>query len=509
MPKDTRPLGNKRLLRSQPHKIDRQRVLSSILMKYVVGVEKPKFLGVTNCSKWVNTHEAGKSSVVIEGRGNKVKFLGVKTCGSYDCPICANYVRKREAEKVSKSVKACLWDGGEVRFITATKAPEIDDALSVEQVQRYKSKAIKLVNNYNKNNGTSIGLWITIEHTISSKIMTKNHTGASCHAKLYLHAHIHGLLTVSKSDTKHTKVVEQRLGDLWSEVVVSLGGKTFARSGEFLEAVGYQVDVVTEESGIADYLNKLMNPVDNIGLETTMGQLKGNNKTGRGLMVALDRLMDGECSDWEYREIRRLVDVWFVSMFRKNRMNRNTHFKALVERFDNIRYKIVADYHDRVYGDYVLRKYEEYAEKWRWLGMPKTSINFGWRHSIEKPRHEQYVDETYERLANGSEVDGYIFPLHSFERERISPDTEPDWIEVINGYVWDEMTRSGHHGLIADIVTGYHQRGEGKGAYDALMKLNKQVGDLMCGKQEFASRGVATVVMCCYVDGHYLNGDYR
>ncbi len=514
MPKDTRPLGNKRLLRSQPTRIDRQRVLSSILMKYVVGVEKPKFKGITNCSKWVNNHAGGKSSVVIECKENKVKFLGMKTCGSYDCPNCANYVRKKEADNVSKSVKACLWDRGEVRFITATKAPEIDDKLSVDQVQTYKSKAIKLVNNYNKNNGTTIGLWITIENTISSKTMHRDHNNVSCHGKLYLHAHAHGILTVSNLDKVHTRVIESRLRSLWSEVVVSMGGKTFASvditgnhtqsKGRYLEAVGFRSDVVTEDKGIGDYLNKLMNPVDNIGLETTMGQHKGNNKTGRGLMVALDRLMDRDCSQFEYREIRRCIETWFVSMFRKNRMNRNVHFKQLVSRFEDIRYKIIADYHDRVYGDFLDKEYSKYASRY---SMKKSCIDFGWKRSIEKREAEEYVEEVYERLANGAEVDGYIFPLYSFERERISQDVAPDWVEVINGYLWDEMTRIGYFGLIADIVVGYRQRSQGKASYDALMRLNKQVGDLDYGKQDFVSRRVASVVMCAYTDG-ILMGDY-
>ena len=340
MPKDTRPLGNKRLLRSQPTRIDRQRVLSNILMKYVVGVDKPKFVGIANCCKWVNTHEAGKSSVMIECVENKVKFLGLKTCGSYDCPNCANYVRKKEADNVSKSVKACLWDGGEVRFITATKAPEISDVKSIEQVQKYKSKAIKLVNNYNKNNKTEIGLWITIENTISSKVMVKDHNDVTCKPKYYLHVHIHGIVTVSEVDRKHVKVIESRLGALWREVIVSEGGKTFARGnigtncprgkGRYLEEVGFRSDVVTHDKGIGDYLNKMMNPVDNIGLETNYGQNKGSAKTGRGLMIALNRLMDRDCSDFEYSEIKRCVEAWFVTMFRRNRINRNSHFKQLV-----------------------------------------------------------------------------------------------------------------------------------------------------------------------------------
>ena len=139
--------------------------------------------------------------------------------------------------------------------------------------------------------------------------------------------------------------------------------------------------------------------------------------------------------------------------------------------------------------------------------MPKAAIDFMWARSLEKKHTEEFVEEAYERLAGGAEVEGYIFPLYSFEKERISQDNEPDWVVRINGYVWDEMTRIGYFGLIADIVVGYKQRGEGKATYDALMKLCKEVGDLEYGFVDFVSRRVACVVMCAYTDG-ILMGDY-
>ena len=497
MPKDTRPLGNIRLLRSQPTITDRMRVLSGMLCKYSLDVAKPKFKGITNCCKWVNDYQR-PSQVVIEGVGGKVKTYGLKTCGSYDCPNCSGYVRKQEADKVSKSVKACLWDGGEVRFITATKAPEIADVKSIEQVQTYKSKAIKLINNYNKNNGTKIGIWITIETTISSKAMVEDHYGTSCKPKLYLHVHTHGLLTLTNQDSIHVKLIESRLKSLWREVVVSLDGKTFAGGGDkYLEEKGFRSDVINESNGIGEYLNKLMNPLDNIGLETTMGQVKGDNKSGRGLMIAIDRMMDRDCSDWEYREIRRLVETWFVGMYRKNRMNRNQHFKDLVQRFETIRYGIVEDYWKRNFGNLV------YLEKLRFFG-DRTDYDGKvtkvlWDRSEDKKFAEQYVEEAYERLAGGLEVDGYCFPLHSFEREKIDHQPAPDWIEVISGRLWDEMTRRGHFGLIVDILVGYHYRNENKHLYDALMYLSDGCRGMGIS-DKMVWQGIDLLVLRCYED---------
>ena len=499
MPKDTRPLGNIRLLRSQPTTTDRMRVLSSILSKYSMAVSKPKFKGITNCCKWVNDFQR-PNQVIVEGVGGKVKTYGLKTCGSYDCPNCSGYVRKKEADRVSKSVKACLWDGGEVRFITTTKAPEIIDVKSIEQVQKYKSKAIKLINNYNKNNNTEIGIWITIETTISSKVMVEDHNNTTCAPKLYLHAHTHGLLTLNKQDASHVTLVESRLKSLWREVVVSLDGKTFAGNGDvYLEEKAFRSDVINEANGIGDYLNKLMNPLDNIGLETTMGQLKGDNKSGRGLLIAIDRMMDKDCSNWEYGEIRRLIETWFLGMYRKNRMNRNQYFKDLVRRFEIIRYGIVEDYWERNFSNVV------YLEKLRFFGgfrgkYPKKIKQALWETSQDKRLAEEYVEEAYERLAGGLEVDGYYFPCASFEREKIEHQPAPDWVEVISGRLWDEMTRRGHFGLIVDILVGYHYRNENKHLYEALMYLSGGCSGIgVCDK--IVSQGIDLLVMRCYDDG--------
>jgi hypothetical protein len=266
--------------------------------------------------------------------------------------------------------------------------------------------------------------------------------------------------------------------------------------------------VINHDNGIGDYLNKMTNPVDNIGVETTMGQNKGNTKSGRGLMVALDKWLNPECSSWERSQITKLVEVWFITMFRRNRMNRNKVFKSLVSRFKEIRWAMIANYFESNFGSWEQRMFDKFAMKGVYRNMSLSCVKFAWKRSLEQQAAVSFMEDTYDKLVNGSAVDGYCFPLCSYEKEKIPTSTEPRWSVMVNGFVWDEVTRRGHFGLIVDLVVGYHRTGAYKAIYADLQAICKIADDLIIGKQTFVEVSVDRLVTLCYADDS-LMGTYQ
>jgi len=426
-----------------------------------------------------------------------------------------------EADKVSKVVQSILWKGGEVKFLTGTKAPQVDDSLSIDQVQGYKSKAIKFISNYNKDFGTSVILWMIIEATFSRKVMTREHNGRLCRPKHYLHVHPHGLVCVPVEDSKHTISICEGLKELWVKEI-SKNGCTFADGsrGE-LSRFGWRTDDINHDNGIGSYLNKMMSPVNNIGIETTMGQLKGENKAGMGMMVALDRALHPECGTWERNEIVRMVETWFVTMFRRNRMNRNVSlFKAELKEFDRLRNKIISDWFNRNYGDYVEgQKRDWLADKvrsrLRWckeIGVitneEKELKNAGyiWKTLKMGDKHQLKIDNIFLALHGGSNFQGFCFPLSQLGKQKSKEEEpKPDWHEGIHALLWDAMTRYGYFGLIIDILVGYHNRSDYKAIYGTLMTINESLYDKKMEehkKEAYTAKELATLLPVCYeVDG--------
>lgn len=502
MPRDTKePLGTIRYLHSNPTKFHRLKLLQHILAPYVNKEESGKkmFSGIFNCTKWVTRYDQVSSMVTIQGfTDNRIKILGVQTCRSIDCPNCAGFVRDRLSDKLSKAVQACLWDRGEVRFITATKSPEIEDEVSVSQILEYAEKSRVMVANWNYKKKTKIGYWITPEVTFSSKVMIKHYSGVSCSPKLYLHGHIHSLLLVRTEDVWSLERLEIMLRELWVKTV----GFTFAQSSKNaidrmgvtgeenkksyrrsdFSRIGFRSEVVTEEKGIAKYLNKLLDTTSNIGNELTMGQSKGDLKSGMGLNIALNKMLSPECSHWERRELKRLVRVWFVSMFNKQRHRKTRVIDTFVKRFDDIRYEVIRKYHDRFYADKILKEFQLFGDL---------------------PFFDSLKDLRYDRLCRGESEDGYHFPKSSLTKVLSVKDELPVWEEMIMGSLWTGISARMHSSVVVDIFKGYHNEGRYKAIYRHLKQLNFRIrcmyesGHIGSAVEE----GVDSLVLLCYSEG--------
>jgi hypothetical protein len=234
----------------------------------------------------------------------------------------------------------------------------------------------------------------------------------------------------------------------------------------------------------------------------TRGQEKGpqgNGKTGRGLFVALDRLIDKSCGDWEKIEIKRLIEIWFLGMFRQNRVKKNNKImNGFSYRFEEIRRGVITKYHDRIYGscDDIFQR-------------QKTKIAHAFDvASCQERKIFNFLYTKLDDLVEGRIVDGWFFPLHSLQKEREADEIEPEWTVTINGRLWDYMGCRGYECMLVDIVVRYMERGEGKALFEALMHINKSAGrvGLLTGwdgdnPPPMVARGVDALVMRRYNDG--------
>ena len=131
-------------------------------------------------------------------------------------------------------------------------------------------------------------------------------------------------------------------------------------------------------------------------------------------------MLSPECSDWERMELKRLVRVWFVSMFNKQRHKKTRAIDTFANRFDEIRYEVIRKYHDRFYADKILEEVQRFGDD---------------------IIYDFLKDYRYDRLCLGDTVDGYHFPKSSLTKVLSVEDEKPVWEEKIRG---------------TSIVTGKH-----------------------------------------------------
>ena len=181
-----------------------------------------------------------------------------------------------------------------------------------------------------------------------------------------------------------------------------------------------------------------------------MGQSKGDLKSGMGLNIALNKMLSPECSDWERMELKRLVRVWFVSMFNKQRHKKTRAIDTFANRFDDIRYEVIRKYHDRFYADKILEEVQKFGDE---------------------PIYDFLKDCRYDRLCLGDTVDGYHFPKNSLTKVLSVEDEKPVWEEKIKGSIWTGMGGKIHSSVIVDIFMGYHNEGKYKAIYRHLKQF--------------------------------------
>lgn len=491
MPKDYTtifsPLGKIRLTvlpNDKTPKWKRLKALQLVLKPMATREIKPRHKGIYNCAKWSRVDDYGyHHPVKIEGYGDgRVIVRGVKTCGSVDCPNCGDLIRVEKANDISMAVQGCLLGGGEVRLVTTTKAPEIDDELSIKQVKDYVARLVKMMKNYNYNNSTKIGLHLVIEPSFSRKIMGRHHRQTGVYKKRYLHVHTHSLVLFGKEDTKHENAIKCKMKELWKTVISEGQGHCFLNDANTrLHHRAFRWDVIEGDKGLGNYLNKTLTSVENIGLETEMGQSKGDKVKGRGLFVVIDDIIreDSHESSWGVKEDKRLVRAWFNGMFRARRTRTNKAFDAFKMDFIAIREQNI----------------RELAEDW-----VARNQSFDWPFDVDIT--EFMIDTKLFVLQSGMD-----WKRHELRPKIKQEEEQPRWVETITGALWDSVVKEGYYGLLQELLKGYHLFGYYEKSYELLMKMNGPGIRKEIGYMSFIRDGLDGFIEQCYYDG-VLIGTY-
>lgn len=494
MPNDNAPhqvsLGKIRqsvLNHNKTSKWKRLRSLQGIIRPFATDKDKSRLTGQYNCAKWSHTDGYGiNHPVEIAGDATgQVSVRGVKVCRSRDCPNCAGIKRAKDADQISMSVMGTLLDGGQCRLVTTTKAPEVDDLLSIRQVKAYASKAAKVVKNYNYYHGTKIGYHLVIEPSFSRKVIGSHHKIEGYHNKKYIHLHTHSLVLLSNEDSKHEDSLMEKLKKCWKDCVSENDGYSFLQQDKnHLRSRAFRVDVIEGEKGLGKYLNKNLGAVENIGLETEMGQSKGETVKGRGLFVVLDDIINSDDKQSQAQDIEMLRN-WYSGMFGARRARTNEHFKNAMASFERHREEKVrrwceayvagcqsADFIGRCHssdGDILNAQFET------WMALPSEP-------------HES---------APGAE---YIWKATEMS-PRILNKREVLWTEFVSGAFWDSISKKGLFGLLQELFRGYHMEGKYRIPYEFSKRIDERSLGREIGGKTILYDGLDQFLELCYNDG--------
>ena len=401
--------------KSHKSKYDLARILQNILVPIATDKKNPIAKSITKCNKYVvldNIYgNVGATISLSMNTNGTVSVSGTIKCKNRDCPICSDKAKIDTIEQISKSVQEGLLQDWDMFLFTGTKSPELDQNLSKRQIQKARSKMRACVNNYNQRHQTTISFTHTRENTFSSKKMHTHHKeGRLEHAVRYTHDHTHGIIGISPEDIAHKDSILSLLKKSYLNAIRDCDGKVFSSN------IGFRLDQIEGEQGLAKYLAKSMS------LEITQGNKKGGKKTGSGygLSVLLDKLPDMEYNDRiEYEE---LIRQHFISKYRKSETKSNKVVEMLAYQFTMRREKAIHDYCNKNYEDNIDRGIAI-------IGFMSEGQheNLNWSPSSLQPE-EKEMEQIKARL----EVDCDL---------------------------WDYVSHKGYGQLITHLFTEYHSRG--------------------------------------------------
>ena len=317
-------------------KYDRLRILQQILTPLTTG-EKPIMKSLARCSKYaikdnIFGDQAENVSLNLHADG-KVSCSGLIRCKLPECPVCSQHQNQERAHHVSKAIQECLCEGGEVKHIIVTKSPEVDTSLSKTQINNAFRKINKNLRNFNDRNGTEIGIYSTKETTFSTKKMYQHHKlGRLSNPIHYTHDHIHILLLITKKDCSHFLRLREDMKKWWRKSIAKDEGKTFNNS------IGFRVDDIQGEKGIARYLAKTMS------MEMTMGALKQGKKEGSGYGIGALLETMATLNKEQRQPYEVLIREHFKASFRKARRKSNQFFDKLALSFETRRLEAIKKY---------------------------------------------------------------------------------------------------------------------------------------------------------------------
>lgn len=317
-------------------KYERLRILQKILTPLTTG-EKPIMKSLARCSKYAikdNIYGDITENVSLELHSNgSVSCAGLIKCKLPECPVCSQGQNQKKAHHVSKAIQECLCEGGEVKHIIVTKSPEVDTALSKTQINNAFRKINKNLRNFNDRNGTEIGIYSTKETTFSTKKMYQHHKLGRLPKPIhYTHDHIHILLLIRKQDCTYFLQLREDMKKWWRKSIAKDEGKTFNNS------IGFRVDDIQGEKGIARYLAKTMS------MEMTMGALKQGKKEGSGYGIGALLETLATFSPEQRQPYEVLIREHFKASFRKARAKSNQFFDKLAENFEARRVEAIWKY---------------------------------------------------------------------------------------------------------------------------------------------------------------------
>ena len=482
MPNDNAPhqvsLGNIRsgvLNHNKTSKWKRLRSLQGILTPFATDKEKPKLTGQYNCAKWSIIDGYGCTAPIeIAGDATgQVSVRGVQVCRSRDCPNCAGFKRRRYADEVSMSVMGTLLGGGQCRLVTTTKAPELDDLLSIRQVKAYASKAAKVVKNYNYYHGTKIGYHLVIEPSFSRKVIGSHHKIEGYHNKKYIHLHTHSLVLLSNEDSHHEDSLMKTLKKCWKACVADNDGYSFLQQdNNHLRSRAFRVDVIEGEKGLGKYLHKNLGAAENIGLETELGQSKGETVKGRGLFVVLDDIINSNDKQSQAQDMEMLRN-WYSGMYGARRSRTNEHFKNAMLAFQRRREEKMRQYSEAYVASCQSDNLNAQFEAW--MSLPSSPQ--------ESSPGAQYIWKDTE-----------LSPRKWNKPEIL-------WREFVSGAFWDSISKKGLFGLLQELFRGYHMEGKYRIPYEFSKRIDERSLGREIGGKTILYDGLDQFLELCYNDG--------
>lgn len=464
------------LSRVNTTKWNRQRTLQHLLEIF-----PDRFSGLRNCMKFSIQKDDGYLSEILltgDSAGN-VRHSGLATCKSIDCPNCGGGSREDRFLEISKMCQAAVGEKGVVIHMVATKAPEVDDYLSVLQVLRANEKCRAYIKNFNKRKGTTIGYFGIIESAFSRKTMNFHHSGTFIKKKKYLHIHLHGTPVFSSSDYElYGEEVRLGLQRVWREAITSLDGFTFMNGvpahlkghcdEEYLQRISFHWEKIDNVQAVTKYLVKLKD----FALEMIGGSEKGGDEKseelgkGRGLKAIIDditkRLRRNKFdTSFDHMEDIRLLLTWFDAMYRRRRSCHH-NLKYWINKFDVLRNQKINEYIDEIWDDVT---FDVAPEHEAYMNSP-----------LEKRAH--LYDEIYlpPQLVEGrKEEKDRWFPVDSLEVYLSSSSSEAEivWEDGIDGWIWNAFSLEGKTGLITNVFSRYHYDNFGEIPYKQLKSIQR------------------------------------